>query len=108
MSKLTASLILTAYFFFTASTTHAETDSNSQTIIEIADITIRMTNNNPYAEFRPCGGCMSRLLALTPTAQIYVKDIKINTDLLVDGQEMQGTVFIQKKPIEQIRKIVAN
>lgn len=108
MSKLITTLALAACFFFTISTAHAEIDSNSQTVIEMADVTIRMTNNHPYAEFRPCDGCMSRLLALTPTAQIYLKNVKTKTDMLIDGQKMQGTVFIQTRPIEQIRKIVAN
>lgn len=107
MSKLIAHLVLTACLFFTISTVHAEIDSNSQTIIEMADVTIRMTNNHPYAEFTPCDDCPSRLLSFSPTAQIYLHGQRTAASELQDGQTITGTIFIQSSPIESIREIVA-
>lgn len=107
MSKLIKSLLL-ATGFFAISAASAQSDNNRQIVIEAADVTIRMTNNHPYAEFRPCESCISRLVALTPAAQIYLNGFKTDAGALIDGQKMQGTVFIQTKPIEQVRKIVAN
>ena len=107
MSNIITSLALAASLLLMANTVHAETDSNSQTIIEMADITIRMTNNHPYAEFRPCEGCQFRLLSFSPTAQLYLDGQKTTTDTLQNGQKIRGTVFIQNSPIESIREIVA-
>lgn len=107
MSKLITNLFLTACFLFTISTVNAEIDSSSQTIIEMADVTIRMTNSHPYAEFRPCEGCPSRLLSFSPTAQIYLRGQRTTASELQDGQTFTGTIFIQSSPIESIREIVA-
>ncbi len=107
MSNFITTLVLAACLLFMTNTVHAETDSNSQTIIEMAEITIRMTNNHPYAEFRPCEDCQFRLLSFSPAAQLYFNGQKTTTDMLQDGQKIRGTVFIQNSPIESIREIVA-
>lgn len=108
MSKPIARLTLIASFIFTINFSHADTTNNSQTIIEGANVTIRMTNNQPYAEFKPCDGCPYRLLSFTSTAQIYLNGQKNTASVLQDGQTMEGTVFIQQRPIESISEIVAN
>ena len=105
MSKSIASLILILSFISTIS--HADTASNSQVIIEGANVTIRMTNNQPYAEFQPCEGCPYRLLSFSPTTQIYLDGQNTATSELQDGQTIKGTIFIQSAPIESIREIVA-
>jgi hypothetical protein len=108
MSKIIATLTLIASFIFTTNISHADTTSNSLTIIEGASVTIRMTNNQPYAEFQPCDGCPYRLLSFTPAAKIYLTGQKTTASALQDGQVMEGTVFIQHRPIESISEIVAN
>ena len=108
MSKLTVALTLILFLIFTASASHADTASNSQVIIEGANITIRMTNNQPYAEFQPCDGCPYRLLSFTPTAPIYLKGQKTTTSALQNNQTFEGTIFIQNRPVEAISEIVAN
>ncbi len=107
MSKLTAALTVTLFLIFTAGISHADSASNSQVIIEGANITIRMTNNQPYAEFQPCEGCPHRLLSFSPTTQIYLDGQNTATSELQDGQTIKGTIFIQSTPIESIREIVA-
>ncbi|HZX15524.1 MAG TPA: hypothetical protein VFF22_01475 [Pseudomonas sp.] len=108
MVKSITSLILILSFISTISISHAETANNSRTTIEGANVTIRMTNNQPYAEFQPCDDCPYRLLSFTPTAQIYLNGEKTTASALQDGQTMEGTVFIQQRPIESIIEIVAN
>lgn len=108
MSNSTVALALILSLIFTASASHADTASNSQVIVEGANITIRMTNNQPYAEFQPCDGCPYRLLSFTPTAKIYLGGQKNTANSLQDGQALEGTIFIQRRPIESISEIVAN
>jgi hypothetical protein len=108
MSKVIAHLTLIASFFFTINFCYADTTNDSQTVIEGANVTIRMTNNQPYAEFQPCDGCLYRLLSFTPAAQIYLNGQKNTASALQDGQIFEGTVFIQNRPIESISEIVAN
>ena len=108
MSNSIVALTLILFLIFTASASHADTTSNSQVIIEGANITIRMTNNQPYAEFKPCDDCPYRLLSFTSTAPIYLKGQKTTTGALQNNQTFEGTIFIQNRPVEAISEIVAN
>ncbi|WXL25098.1 hypothetical protein WG219_17605 [Ectopseudomonas mendocina] len=76
-------------------------------ILEKASVTIRMMNNNPYAELRLCEGCPLRLLPFTRDAQIYLKGQRQTKLVLSDGQVLLGTVFVQSKPVDSISEIVA-
>jgi hypothetical protein len=101
-------ILVGALFHSTSLTAYAqEPDEASVSILEKASVTIRLMNNNPYAELRLCSDCPLRLLPFTRDAVIYLKGQRQTSQVLSDGQILLGTVFVQSQPVDSISEIVA-
>lgn len=107
MSRLIAYFTLTAALLLTGITHADDSVANSYSPLEMASVTIRMTDGYPYGELSPCPDCPLRLLPFTPDAQLYIQGRKSAASVLQDGQRLVGTVFIRNKPIDAISEIVA-
>lgn len=107
MNKLFAILALTASVTFPAISYSAE-DPKTYVPLEMTTVTIRMTSGHPYGQLYTCPeGCALRLLPFTPDARIYIQGVPKSARELQDGQELVGTVFLTRQPIDAIDQIVA-
>ncbi|KRW62837.1 hypothetical protein [Pseudomonas sp. TTU2014-080ASC] len=107
MNNLIKQLLVLSTLFLPPHVQAQEPIEDNSLILEKASVTIRMMNNNPYAELRLCEGCPLRLLPFTRDAQIYLKGQRQTKLVLSDGQVLLGTVFVQSKPVDSISEIVA-